>query len=237
MGQKTALQLINQALQELGLPQAQTIISAQDDQIGYQALGLLNNLGEEISRAHDWQFLEQVAEYIGTGNLPQFPLPSDFGRVVNQTEWSSANKRPAYGPISPQGWSWIQYGIVSVGVYYRYRILDDQFYIFPNLAAGEKFNFFYISKNWAKSATNVPKDQITADDDKTYFDDFLIVTGLKYKIWSAKGMDSAGLYGEFMYMLNALKAQNQGAPVIALDSRWNHLYISGQNVPDGSWNV
>lgn len=237
MGSKTALQLVNQALQELGLPQVQTIISAQDDQTGFQTLGLLNSLGEQISRAHDWQFLEGTAEMTGDGVLEEFDLPADFGRIVNQTQWSSSVRRPMYGPMSAQGWSWIQYGIVSVGVYYRYRILGNKFHVFPAMANGEKANFYYIKKNWALSELAVPKDQIDADSDTTQFDDFLMIAGLKFRLWSAKGMDSVGLYNEFMYMLNSEKSQNAGAPVIALDNRWSYLYISGQNVPDGSWNV
>lgn len=237
MGSLTALELVNSALQEIGLPQAQTIVSAQDDQTGFQALGLLNALGEQLIRAHDWQFLEKQKTYTGTGAANEFDLPADFGRIVNQTEWSSKNRRPMYGPMNAQGWSWVQFGIVSVGVYYRYRILDNKMHVFPNLANGEEMHFYYITKNWARSNAAVPKAMITADDDKTVFDDYLIIAGLKYKLWSAKGMDSAGLYAEFMYMLNNEKGQNQGAPVIALDRRWDHLYISGQNVPDGSWNV
>lgn len=237
MGTLTALTLVNRALQEIGLPQVTTIVSSQDDQSGFQALGLLNALGEQLSRAHDWQFLETVAEFTGTGSADAFDMPADFGRIVNQTEWSSSNRRPMYGPVSPQGWSWVQYGVVSVGVYYRYRILGDKFHVFPTLATGEKANFFYINKNWARSAANVPKNAIDADDDHMVYDDYLIIAGLKYKFWTAKGMDSAGLYSEFMYMMNNLKSQNAGAPVVSLDSRWDSMYISGRNVPDGSWDV
>jgi hypothetical protein len=61
--------------------------------------------------------------------------------------------------------------------------------------------------------------------------------GVKYKLWAAKGMEAAELGREFEYMLTAEKGQTQGAPVISLNRQWDYLYISGQNVPDGSWNV
>lgn len=237
MGTYNALKLVNTALQELGLPQAQTLATAQDDQTGFQSLGILNSLCEQVSRAHDWQFLERVAEFTGDGVKSKFDLPEDFGRIVNQTQWSSSNKRPMFGPMSPQSWSWVQYGIVSVGVYYRYRILDNKLHVFPKLADGEKIHFYYISKMWARSKDGAQQNSVISDEDTTMFDDYLVIAGVKYKLWSAKGLDSAALYAEFEYMLNANKSQNQGAPVIRLDYSFDHLYISGRNIPDGSWNA
>lgn len=241
MGSMTALSLVNRALQEIGLPQAQTIISVQDDQTGFQMHGLLNALGTQLCRVHDWQFLEKTVTLVGDGVTTEFDLPADYGRMVNQTQWSSKNRRPMYGPMTPQGWSWVQFGIVSVGVYYRYRIIGNKFCVFPTPAAGEEIHFYYISKNWVYDPVALPapvyKDTVTLDTDTTVFDDFLMIAGMKYKLWSAKGMEATELNQEFQYMLNAEKSQTQGAPVIALDSRWEQLYISGQNVPDGSWNV
>lgn len=236
--QLSALQMVNQALQEIGLPQVTTIISGQDDQTGFQMHGLVNALGTQLVRVHDWQFLEKTASFTGDGVKTAFDLPADYGRMVNQTQWADKNKRPMYGPMTPQGWSWVQFGIVSVGVYYRYRIIGNQFHVFPTPPVGETFNFYYISKNWVYDPnTDVYKDRVENEDDLTLFDEYLMVSGIKYKLWSAKGMNATELLSEFNYMLNAEKSQTQGAPVIALDSRWEYLYISGQNVPDGSWNV
>jgi hypothetical protein len=64
-----------------------------------------------------------------------------------------------------------------------------------------------------------------------------MTAGCKFKLWNAKGMDSTDLANQFSYMLEAEKAQTQGAPVINLTSYWNSFYISGRNIPDGSWNV
>lgn len=238
MGTMSALNLVNRALQEIGLPQAQTIISVQDDQTGFQMHGLLNALGTQLVKVHDWQFLEKTATFVGNGVDTSFPLPVDYGRMVNQTQWASKNRRPMFGPMSPQGWSWIQFGIVSVGVYYRYRIIGNRFHVFPTPAVGEEFNFYYISKNWVYDPLkDIYESVVDEDTDQTVFDDFLIIAGMKMKLWTAKGMEATELSREFNYMLDAEKSQTQGAPVIALDARWEYLYISGQNVPDGSWNV
>lgn len=239
MGSLNVLQLVNQALQGLGLPQVNTIISAQDDQTGFQMLGLLNELGSQMVRAHDWQSLEKSAEFVGDGVTNQFPLPADYGRMVNQTQWSSKNKRPMAGPISPQGWSWVQYGIVSSGFTYRYRILDGKFTVFPTPGPGEKLNFFYISKNWSIAAPplNTPQALVVTDGDFVVFDDFLMIAGIKFKLWSAKGLEATELGQEFQFMLATEKAQTQGAPVISLAGNNTSILLSQLNVPDGDWNV
>jgi len=236
--QTDVLTIVNQALQELGLPQVLTTTSALDDQTGFQLLGLVNALGTQLVKAHDWQFLEGVVEITCDGIDNEFDLPSDFGRIVNQTQWATSMKRPMYGPMSPQGWSWTQYGIVSVGVYYRYRILRNKFCVFPTPAAGEKINFYYISRNWVYDPiTDEYFDKVTQDTDEPLFDQFLMTAGCKYKLWNAKGMDATDLGNQLSYMIEAEKAQSQGAPVLSLDSAWNSFYISGRNVPDGSWEV
>jgi hypothetical protein len=110
--------------------------------------------------------------------------------------------------------------------------------VFPTPAPGEEFHFYYISKLWVYDpVTTQYKDLVDDDGDTTLFDEFLMIAGMKYKLWAAKGMNANELLSEFNYMLNACKSQTQGAPVISLDSRHEHLLISGRNIPDGSWDV
>lgn len=241
MALRPAIDIANQSLQELGLPTAQTIMSELGDATGFQIMGLMNGLGAQLVKANDWQFLEKTAEFTGDGVKNVFTMPSDFGRVVNQTMWASKNKRPVFGPLTAQAWSWVQYGIVSVGVYYRYRIIANELHVFPTPAAGEQFHFYYISKNWVFNDSDpdniVWRDKIEQDSDVPVFDDTLMVAGSKFKIWAAKGMDSRALWEEFNYLLNADKAQTEGAPVINLSRTGGYLYLSGLNIADGDWNV
>lgn len=233
----TVLELVNRALQGLGLPQTATIVSAQDDQTGFQMQGLINELGTQLVKVHDWQNLERTQQYIGDGVTNSFPLPPDFGRMVNQTQWSSKNLGPMSGPISPQGWSWIQFGIISVGVTFRYRIIDNMFHVFPTPAIGEQLNFYYITKNWVRDSADVARDLVMADNDTVEFDAYLMICGIKLKMWTAKGLEAGELAQEFSYMLNTEKAQTQGAPVINLGSSRNSFLIGMENVREGSWNV
>jgi hypothetical protein len=232
----SAQEILTAAGAELGLAVG-TIGLLQTGNTGEQALALLNAIGDECVKVHDWQMLEKTAEFTGDGTLFQFDLPMDFGRVVNQTEWSSRDKRPMSGPMTPQTWSWAQYGIVATGIFFRYRILANKFTTFPTAGPGETFHLFYISKNWVYDPiSQTYKDTITLGTDQPVFDRRLMISALKLKLWEQKGFDTTKLVQEFNYNLETEKSQNQGASQISLVGSVDTFFINPLlNVPDGSW--
>jgi len=229
----TAIDIINAACHELGLPTV-SLSGSTGDTLGSQSLSLLNALGQELVRVHDWQFLEQIMTFTGDGIVAEFALPDDFGRQVNQTQWATKDRRPMMGPDSAQVWSWSQYGIVSVGIYFRYRILGNKYHVFPVPGNGEEFALYYISKNWVQDQDppNDLKSSVTKTGDIPLFDERLLICGLKVKLWGQKGFDTTILQDEFNFMLAAVKAQNQGARVIDLTGGCRNLYISWTNIPE-----
>lgn len=232
----TAENIINDALAELGMPPANLAVGAIDAN-GYQALALLNALGVEILRAHDWQNLESVMNFTGDGVADRFPLPADFGRQINQTQWDTGDNRPLLGPTSPQVWSWCNYGIVAVGAFYRYRILDSEYAIFPVPSDGSTFALYYISKNWVIDADDPAafKAKVTKAGDICRLDNRMLISGLKVKFWGAKGFDTTQLNAEFNYIFNNEKAQSQGARAISLSGEPATFLIGYQNVPEGTY--
>lgn len=232
----TAQDIIDQALTELGQPTS-AFGSTQVALSVSQCLAILNTLGQDATKVHDWQFLERTALFTGDGVNSEFDMPADFGRVVNQTEWSSNMRRPMLGPLTAQQWGWTQYGIVSVGVYYRYRILDNKFTIYPVPALNDTFNFYYIDKNWVVAADGTRKDRVTSVDDTPVFDWTLLVAALKVRFWGIKGFDTTLLAQEYNYRLQVEKGQNQGAAVLQLSGDPGFHFIDITNIPDGNWNT
>jgi hypothetical protein len=238
----TALNIINAASQELGIGVV-SLNASSTGNAGYQLLGILNALGEELVRVHDWQNLEKTVDFVGDGVTDSFPLPADWGRQVNQTAWSTSLRQPMIGVLNSQQWSWCNYGIIGTGIYYRYRILDGQFTVFPVPEAGATFSMYYISRNWVKAQDQstapptVYADKVVAGGDIPQFDRRLLINGVKAKFWAQKGFDTTMLQREFNDSLIAEKGQNQGAPMVSLVGGSGFRLVGAQNVPDGSWVV
>ena len=234
----TALDIMNAACTELGLPRV-VLSTTTGDTLGLQTLALLNALGQELVLIHDWQFLEKTMTFLGNGASDSFPLPADFSRQVNQTQWAASSKRPMVGPDSPQMWSWSQYGIVSVGSFFRYRILGNKYTLFPIPKAGESFSLYYISKNWLIDGDdpNLLKSEVTKSDDIPIFDSRLLISGLKVRLWSQKGFDTTNLVDEFLMVLEATKSQVQGARTINLGGSGSHDFLTWQNSPETGFGL
>lgn len=234
----SAINIINATSQELGLGVV-SLSSASTGNVGYQLLGLLNALGAELLRIHDWQNLITTHTFTGNGVDTEFSLPSDFGRQINQTQWDTSARRPMAGPDSPQVWAWNTYGIVSAGLWYRYRIVGGEYNVYPTPSDGEEFALYYISKNWVQDADDsaVMKTTISKPGDVPQYDSRLLVAGLKSKFWGQKGFDTTTLQREFSDLLLAEKGQSQGAPVISLSGCGDSFLLGYGNVPDGNWQV
>lgn len=229
--------IIARATQELGLASPEVGFGSTD-QVGIQSLALLNSLGEGLLREHDWQNLLKETTFTGTGSTDTFTLPADFFRVVNQTMWATTNRKPVRGSMTAQQWGWLQHGIISDGILFRYRIADGKIQVFPEPPVGEQFTFYYISKNWVKPAASpTPNaDALVNWSDVPQFPRALMIKGLKNLLWAAKGFDTTSLNKEYLDELNAYKGQSQGAQVIHLSRPAEGFLLDAwRNVPDGNW--
>lgn len=237
MATATAQVIADRACNELGLPTG-SVEPSLADQIGTQLLAMMNALGDDLLRVHDWQEFESTATFTGDGSTSSFPLPADFGRIVNQTLWATSDRLPGVGPVSSETWGWLNYGIIGVSTaFYRYRILNDQINVFPTPGNGEEFKFFYILKNWVLEAGGGSfSDTVDSAADTPLFDKNIMIKGLKLRLWAQKGFDTTNLSEEFNYYLEAMKGQSQGGAAINLAGSGVGIFIDPyKNIKDGNW--
>jgi hypothetical protein len=237
--QGNALQIAKQAAMELGLPVPTELVTSQE-QSSIQMLGLLNAAGNELLNIFEWQFLLKTFILNTVAGLGKYAIPSDVSRIINQTMWDYGNRRPAYGPVSPQGWQILTNALISVGPFARYRVVDNSIEILPIPGqSNHVFDFQYISNGWVHNYLDPAQytSFILNDLDTPLFDFWLMVKLLKVKLWQAKGLDVSSYLSDFMRTLDALTGMDHGAPVLGLANTFKTPWLTTWNVPDGNWNT
>ncbi len=234
-----ALQIARQAAQELGLPTPAELVTSQE-QTSIQMLGLLNAAGNELLNIFEWQFLNKTFLLKTIAGEGKYAIPSDVSRIINQTMWDYGNRRPAYGPVSSQGWQVLTNALISVGPFARYRVVDNSIEILPIPGQSDHvFDFQYISNGWVHNYLDpaLYTNFILNDLDTPMFDFWLLVKLLKVKMWQAKGLDVTAYVSDFTRTLDALTGMDHGAPVLGLANSFKTPWLTMYNVPDGNWNT
>jgi len=180
--------------------------------------------------------MSQMASGTGTGAVvlaqTAYDLPLDFERITDRTQWDKTKHWEALGPEDAQQWQWLKSGYISTGPRIRWRILDNQFQVWPPMNTNEYIGWEYRSKGWARSAAGVVKNSFTADDDTAILDDRIIVLGTKLKYWSIKGFDTTTLMQEYQRYLSIAKAGDKGSPNLSFAPYPSKVLIGYANIPD-----
>lgn len=175
--------------------------------------------------------------------LQDYDLPSDFDRLIPDTNWDRTDHWSNIGPESSQSWQALQGGSISVGPRERFRLYGNKMRIFPalagSLASPYNFAYEYVSNFWiyASGDTTPTKSAFTVDSDTYIFPDDMMMAGLKYYWLKAKKLDYGPEMAEFSDALAARKAQDQPQGVKSLNPRVESFFITSNSVPEGSWNL
>lgn len=233
----TALQILQQACGELGLPTPAYGVTSQDATT-IQLVALLNSCGNELLNMTDWQFLIKDHTITTNGTDVAYPRPADFNSQINQTIWDKGMRRPVRGPLSPQQWAAIKNRIVSVGPFIMYRINGDTVEFNRNPGV-DTITYQYVSNGWVENyaAPSTHYQMIANDADVVTYEFWMVVKMLKMRMWEAKGLDASALKKEFNTLYDAITGQDQGAPILNMSPRIRGCLISGNNVPDGNYGV
>jgi hypothetical protein len=185
--------------------------------------------------------MSQQASGTGTGEIvlaqTAYSLPPDFERITNRTQWDKTKRWEALGPEDAQQWQWLKSGYISTGPRIRWRILDNQFQVWPPMNTQEYLGWEYKSKGWARSSAGVVKNSFTADNDTSVLDDRLIVLSTKLKYFQIKSFDTTSLQQDYMRYLSVCKAQDKGAPNLSFAPYPAKVLIGYANIPDTGYGT
>lgn len=170
-----------------------------------------------------------------------FAVPADFDRYINRTQWDRTQQWELIGPMSPQEAQWVQSGIVSTGPRRRWRQVgrgERVFRIWPPPSSADtpsQLVFSYISSDWVEAANGTFKNWMTLDDDVPGFDDDLMVMGVKWMYFRAKGFEYGAFEADWRNEINARLGFDGGAPTLNMARRRWPIFLSPANVQDGNW--
>lgn len=195
--------------------------------------------------------ISQAATATGTVTLTFaqtfYAMPSDYDRLVNDTEWDKTQRWQILGPQSSQEWQFLKSGDIATGPRERFRIFGDFFNVWPPLSSNRFFGFEYVRNQWVKvaSAADTSKSSFTVDTDTCIYADQVMVESLKLRMSKAGGFPHilAGYSprdiqsGFANRQLDQAKANDAAARILSLSRRPAGLLISQDNVQDGYFNV
>lgn len=170
-----------------------------------------------------------------------YEVPADFVTFINDTQWDRGNRWRLQGPASPQEDEWMRSGIVTTGPRRWFRQVgrgQDVFRLWPPPGTNDvpgPLAYEYLSAYWAQDSSATPKAQFTADSDTCVFDDRLMVEGIKWRFFAAKGFDYSSQYALWQRQLDVAMARDGGAPTLNMTRRRFPVFLSPASVADGNW--
>lgn len=233
----TANQCLNRVAAEIGVSPVVDPYASQDP-VFVQMQYLLNAAGEELMQAYPWELLQRSHQFTTLDtDSGDYPLPDDFGYMINQTGWERSQNVPLWGPLSPQDWTYLLgRDLVNQTIYASFRLSEGVFKIFPQPPPnGLDVNYEYIASTWVSDGAPTPtyQKEVTTGTDVPLFDKTLITRYLKLKILEAKGFDTQKAQDDFNQTFSFLTGLDKGAQVLNMGRVRAFPYLNmWRNVPD-----
>ena len=180
--------------------------------------------------------LSQPATVSGTVAITfgqvRYPLPADFARMVDKTQYNKANRWALLGPNDAQQWQWLKSGWAANGPRTRFRLMAGKFCIWPMPTSVATLGCEYVSNGWVISAAGSVQSSFLADTDLSIFPDRLLVMGAKLKFFELKGFNTTALLNDFTRELDKYKAAEAGSDTLSLAPRAFDPLLTTNNLPD-----
>ena len=222
-------------------PAAVAFINAQGaTNFQVQGLGVIQSTAV-VSATGTTVTINSAATGDGSGQYTfgqvKYPMPAGFDRITDRTQYDKSKRWEMLGPETPQQWQWLKSSYISTGPRIRWRIMGQEFQIWPLTSTNEYLSFEYVSTNWAQTTSGTYIPQFATDTDTSIFPDRLMVLALKKKYFEIKGFDTSAFQRDYDMQLNIAKANDQGSPTLSLGPRTANVLIGWENIPDANYGA
>jgi hypothetical protein len=235
---KTFMQLVQNAIDEIGSITTPSFIIGNTDQNAKQILALSNREAQEFSRLADsfggWQALRKDYTFPLVNTVETYALPSDYRFMLPNTIWQTAFRWQLLGPLSRQEWNVLEYGLTPAGPRMRFMIENNLIYINPTPSSTLLGNvaYAYISNGITRSAANVVQTEWLADTDTYVLDEQSFILGLKWRFLAAKKLDYVQEKLSYDQHVQQALARNAGSTILPLNANNTRRFLDTNNIPD-----
>lgn len=236
--------IINRAAIEVGLSDVSDPFSSTDPNIK-QMCYLLKSQGKELVHLRNWNHLRKEYHFTTVAGQSEYDLPADFHNMIDQTWWNRTNRLPVGGPLSSQEWQYLRARMVGVVFNVLFRPYDRAMKLYPetNTPGGYDIYYEYNSRYWVSSPAAIDtliSDEPTQSDQLLWFDDLILIRGVKLQFLKAKGFDTTAAQQDFNAALEYMKGADSISPTLNATRRFNPVVdplIGGQSVPVTGFGV
>lgn len=208
-----------------------TDVTASQDKTVVQMRYLANKVGLELVNEGNWQVLDKDWTITTDGVTLTYTLPEDFDHFYQDAAWNRTNRMPVTGSLTNQEWAEITARNLGGTTFaWLYIINNDSLTFFSVGTDPQTIVLPYISRGWVRSATNVLKDNLSANDDYILFDPTLFKAALKLAWQIDKGFDSSAAKLAYDKALSAATGKEAPARTLSLATQ-QYPYISANNLP------
>ncbi len=235
-----ANEILNRVAAEVGLAPVSDPYASTDSNF-IQLKYLLNSAGEELSIAHQWEFLNKTFSFTtASTDTGSYDLPDDFLGMVQQTGWDKSTRTPLAGALSPQEWAYLEgRDMAKNTIYPKFRIQGGKFNLYPSPPPdGLQISVQYTSSKWVLLADgNTYGKETTTGGDTPLFDKTLITRYLKVKWLESKGFDSSKAQDDLNLMFEFLTGSDGGSSVLSLGGGSPNILLGYYNIPDTGYGL
>jgi len=233
MAQKTILQIVQALTAEVGLPIPTGIVSSQDPNL-LKLLALVRAQCDDLLADFDWQTLQTRSNFSTASGTPSYSFPTDIKRFIGGSFYDQNNRWAMTGPMTPIEWEQVQVSGLATSPFTRFRVYDDQIWLYPTPGATVyTFVFEYISNNYVSTAGGVLQPDFTQDSDICRFDHRVVIYGTKLKFLASLNLDTTAAAQDYIAVLASAKGSNvPPRPLSITGGGTGTPLISVLNIPD-----
>lgn len=235
----TLLRMLRNVADDLTVERQATVIDSTDN-TARLLLVQANREGRFLIRRHNWTSLVRPHTFVTVIGTAEYPLPSDYRRLLSQTEWDRTNKRPLSGPVDVVDWEVLKSsGLGSGLIGYRFRIVRSSsttsrmVVVDPTpTVANETLAFEYISDCFCASSGGTPQNEWLADTDVAILDPDIMELGIQVRYRRSRGMAFGSEADEYTQLVDQAVGDDMPSKVLNLNSTRPSGLLGVRNLPE-----